>query len=177
MKQKFFYATTLAAVLGLSACGGGKSEGGKALEGTPGSMGLTGTWQAEYTGKTDASGTTHVRGKVSFDDGNFTYIWYQKLLGPDNQVVYDWTETMRETGKVSATEGYMQWTADSFGEAVYNEVAKTWGPVNMKSSTNDYAITFSKDGDKLTLKEDINVDGDFDDVFTAPETLVYTKVK
>jgi len=177
MKQKFFYATTLAAVLGLSACGGGKSEGGKALEGTPGSMGLTGTWQAEYTGKTDASGTTHVRGKVSFDDGNFTYIWYQKLLGPDNQVVYDWTETARETGSASATAGFMKWIADSFGEAEYNEVAKTWGSVNMKSSQNEYMIAFSLDGAKLTLKEDINVDGDYDDVFTSPETLVYTKVQ
>jgi hypothetical protein len=180
MKQKLFYATTLAVALGLSACsggGGGDKGGGKTLDGTPDSVGLTGSWEAQYPGKTDASGATTIKGKVEFSGDAFTYTWYEKRVGPDNQVVYDWTETMRETGKASATEGYMQWTADSFGEAEYNEVAKSWGAVNMKSSQNDYAITFSKDGDKLTMKEDINVDGDFDDTFTAPETLVYTKVK
>ena len=32
------------------------------------------------------------------------------------------------------------------------------------------------EGNKLTLKEDINLDGDFDDVFESAETMTYTKI-
>ena len=46
----------------------------------------------------------------------------------------------------------------------------------MKSTKNDVAIQYTVDGNKLILKEDQNLDGDFDDVFGSPETMTYTKV-
>jgi hypothetical protein len=157
--------------LGLAACGEG---GGKSAAGSAEAFKVNGVWEGEFPDKTDPAAT--LKGKVTFSDNVYTYSWYKKLVGPDNAPVYDWTETARETGSVSFAPDYMEWTADSFGEAEYNDGTKTWSEVAMKSSKNDYAIQYKLDGNKLTLKEDINMDGDFDDVFQSPETLTYTKV-
>ena len=159
--------------LGLAACGEG---GGKSASGSAEAFKVNGVWEAEFPDKTDAAGTLKSKGKVTFSDNVYTYSWYKKLVGPDNATVYDWTENARETGSASFAPDYMEWTADSFGEAEYNDGTKTWGNVEMKSQKNDYAIQYKLDGNKLTLKEDINLDGDFDDVFESAETMTYTKV-
>lgn len=158
--------------LGLAACG---ESGGKSASSAD-AVKVDGVWEAEFTDKTDAVGTLKSKGKVTFSDNSYTYSWYKKLVGPDNAAVYDWTETARETGSASFAPDYMEWTADSFGEAEYNDGTKTWGDVAMKSSKNEYAIQYTVDGNKLTLKEDINLDGDFDDVFESAETMTYTKI-
>jgi hypothetical protein len=51
-----------------------------------------------------------------------------------------------------------------------------WGDIAMKSTKNDVAIQYTVDGNKLILKEEQNLDGDFDDVFGSPESMTYTKV-
>jgi hypothetical protein len=157
--------------LGLAACGEGDGKSASSAD----AVKVNGVWEAEFPDKTDAAGTLKQKGKVTFSDNSYTYTWYKKLIGPDNATVYDWTETARETGSASFTPDYMEWTADSFGEAEYNDGTKTWGAIAMKSSKNEYAIQYTVEGDKLTLKEDINLDGDFDDVFESPETLSYNK--
>jgi hypothetical protein len=158
--------------LGLAACGEG---GGKSASGAD-AFKVKGVWEAEFPDKTDAAGTLKSKGKVTLSDNVYTYSWYKKLVGPDNTMVYDWAETARETGSASFAPDYMEWTADSFGEAEFNDGTKTWSSVAMKPSKNEYAIQYTVEGNKLTLKEDINMDGDFDDVFESPETLTYTKV-
>ncbi|MGH8507555.1 MAG: hypothetical protein ACREVH_02380 [Gammaproteobacteria bacterium] len=174
MKTHLQALALLGSVL-MAACGG---EGGdSAASASPDSFNLAGVWEAELPDQSDSSGTHKSKGKVTLSGNTYTYSWYKSLIGPNGQVVYDLTETARETGSVSATPEYMEWTAESFGEAPYNQANNTWSAIEMKSSKNDYAIQYKIEGDKLTLKEDINIDGDFDDVFQVPETLTYTKVK
>ncbi|MGH8531536.1 MAG: hypothetical protein ACREV1_02120 [Gammaproteobacteria bacterium] len=175
MKRNLQALALLVSVLGLAACGGESDD--TAATASPDSFNLGGTWEAELPDLTDSLGTHKSKGKVALSENTYTYSWYKSLIGPNGQVVYELTETARETGSVSATPDYMEWTAESFGEAQYNQANNTWSAIEMKSSKNDYAIQYKLEGDKLTLKEDINVDGDFDDVFQAPETLTYTKVK
>ncbi|MDQ3563275.1 MAG: hypothetical protein M3436_03755 [Pseudomonadota bacterium] len=163
----------LGSVLGLAACGG---DGDSAATASPDDFKIGGTWEAELPDLTDSLGTHKFKGKVTFSENTYTYSWSNRLVGTNSQVVYDWTETARETGSVSATPEYMEWTAESFGEAEYNQADNTWSTVEMKSSKSDYAIKYKLEGDKLTLMEDINLDGDYDDVFQAPETLIYTRV-
>lgn len=171
MRTYIRWAIVVVVGLGLAACG----EGGKSASSAE-AFKVEGVWEAEFPDKTDAAGTLKGKGKVTLSDDVYTYSWYKKLVGPDNATVYDWTETARETGRASFAPDYMEWTADSFGEAEYNDGTKTWSDVAMKSSKNDYAIQYKLDGNQLTLKEDINLDGDFDDVFESPETLTYTKI-
>ncbi len=173
MRIRMQWALLGGAVLGLVACGEG---GGTSASGGADAYKVTGAWEAEFPDKSDSAGTAKSKGKVTFSGNDYTYSWYKKLLGQDGAVVYDWTETARETGSASMTPEYMEWTADSFGEAEYNEGTRTWGSVAMKSSKNEYAIQYTLAGGKLTLKEDINLDGDFDDVFESAETTSYTKV-
>jgi hypothetical protein len=152
------------------------SKGGDKNASSADAMKISGSWEAEFPDKTDPAGTIKAKGKVTLTGNGYTYAWYKKLVGSDGATVYDWAETARETGSASFTTDYMEWTAESFGEAEYNDGNRTWGNVAMKSSKNDYAIQYTVQGNKLTLKEDINLDGDFDDVFESPETLAYTKV-
>ncbi len=175
MKRYLQALALFGSVLGLAACGGEDSD--SAATASPDSFNLGGTWEAELPELTDSLGTHKSKGKVALSGNTYTYSWYKSLIGTNGQVVYELTESARETGSVSATPEYMEWTAESFGEAQYNQADNTWGAVEMKSSKNEYAIQYKLEGDKLTLKEDINVDGDFDDVFQVPETLTYTKVK
>jgi hypothetical protein len=158
--------------LGLAACG----EGGGKSASSAAAFKVNGVWEGEFPDNTDTAGTLKSKGKVTLSDNVYTYSWYKKLVGPDNATVYDWTETARETGSASFAPDYMEWTADSFGEAEFNDGTKTWSSVAMKPSKNEYAIQYTVEGNKLTLKEDINMDGDFDDVFESPETLTYTKI-
>ncbi len=158
--------------LGLAGCG----EGGGTSASSADALKVKGVWEAEFPDKTDAAGTLKAKGKVTFSDDGYTYAWYKKLVGPDKATVYDWTETARETGSASFAPDYMEWTADSFGEAEYNDGTKIWGEIGMKSSKNEYAIQYKVEGSTLTLKEDINLDGDFDDVFESAETMSYTKI-
>jgi len=158
--------------LALAACGEGGDKSASSAE----AFKVNGVWEAEFPDKTDAAGTLKSKGKVTLSDNVYTYSWYKKLVGPDNATVYDWTETARETGNASLAPDYMEWTADSFGEAEYNDGTKAWGNVEMKAQKNEYAIQYTVEGNKLTLKEDINLDGDFDDVFESAETMTYTKI-
>jgi len=174
MKRNIKALALLSSVLGLAACGGESDD--TAATASPESFKFGGTWEAELPDLTDSLGTHKSKGKVAFSENAYTYWWYKSLIGTNGQVVYELTETARETGSLSATPEYMEWTAESFGEAQYNQAANTWSTIEMKSSKSDYAVQYKLEGDKLTLKEDINVDGDFDDVFQAPETLTYTKV-
>ncbi len=174
MKRNLQALALLGSVLGLAACGGESDD--TAATASPDSFNLGGTWEAELPDLTDSLGTHKSKGKVALSGDTYTYSWYKNLIGTNGQVVYEMTESARETGSVSATPEYMEWTAESFGEAQYNQADNTWGAVEMKSSKNEYAIQYQLEGDKLTLKEDINIDGDFDDVFQVPETLTYTKV-
>lgn len=174
MKKTVYIAAIVLSASGLVACseGGGGTSSGSAAE----NFNLGGAWEAEYPDKSDASGTGKAKGRIVLNGNSYTYSWYKKLIGPDNATVYDWTETARETGSVSVSPDYMEWTADAFGEAQYNQGNRSWTAIDMKASKNDYAIQYTLDGGKLTIKEDINLDGDFDDVFEAPETLTYTKL-
>jgi len=139
-------------------------------------LGLAGTWEAELGTEKENGGTLKTKGEVSFSGNTYKYSWYKKLIDEDDSVVYDWSESARETGSTSLSPEYMEWTAKSYGTAEYNEGTQSWTPVNMKSSTNTYAIYYSLEGDQLTLKEDYNLDGDFDDVIGGmPETVRYTK--
>jgi hypothetical protein len=174
MKRYLQALALFGSVLGLAACGGEGDD--SAATASPDSFNLGGTWEAELPELTDSLGTHKSKGKVALSGNTYTYSWYKSLIGTNGQVVYELTESARETGSVSATPEYMEWTAESFGEAQYNQADNTWGEVEMKSSKNEYAIQYTLEGDKLTLMEDINVDGDFDDVFQVPETLTYTKV-
>jgi hypothetical protein len=45
----------------------------------------------------------------------------------------------------------------------------------MKNSTNGVNVYYNLNGDRLTLKEDVNLDGDFEDFFGVPETIEYKK--
>lgn len=175
MKPTLHVVTIVFFVLGLSGCG--ESGGGAASESSAEAFNLAGSWEGEFPDRSDATGTGKGKGRVTLSGNDYTYSWYKKLIGPDNSVIYDWTETARETGSISVSPDYMEWTAKSFGEAQYNQSNHTWTGVEMKSSKSDYAIQYRLEGDKLTLMEDINLDGDFDDVFETPETLIYTKVK
>ena len=174
MKRNLQALALLGSGLGLAACGGEGADSEAAA--SPDSFNLGGTWEAAFPDRSDSLGTHKSKGKAALSGDTYIYSWYESLIGPNGQVVYELTETARETGAVSATPEYMEWTAESFGEAQYNQAANTWSAVEMKSSKNDYAIQYKLEGDKLTLKEDINIDGDFDDVFQVPETLTYTKV-
>jgi len=174
MKRRLQALALLGSVLGLAACGGESDD--TAATASPDSFKFDGTWEAELPDLNDSMGTHKSKGKVTLSGNTYTYSWYKSLIGTNGQVVYELTETTRETGSLSATPEYMEWTAESFGQAQYNQAANTWSAVEMKSSKNDYAIQYKLEGDKLTLKEDINVDGDFDDVFQVPEILTYTKV-
>lgn len=155
----------------------------------PDSFNLCGTWEAAFPERSDSSGTLKSKGRLrlGYSGKTFTYLWYKSLVVANvrtrkdkalnnNQVVYDWTETARETGSISVMPDYMEWTAESFGEAKYNLADNTWSTIEMKPQKNEYAIQYKREGAKLTLKEDINLDGDFDDVFESPETLTYTRV-
>ncbi|MGH8489866.1 MAG: hypothetical protein ACREXS_13615 [Gammaproteobacteria bacterium] len=174
MKRNLQALALLGSVLELAACGG-ESDDAAAIA-SPDNFNLGGIWEAELPDLSDSLGTHKSKGKVALSGNTYTYSWYKSLIGTNGQVVYEMTESARETGSVSATPEYMEWTAESFGEAQYNQADNTWSAVEMKSSKNEYAIQYTLEGDKLTLKEDINVDGDFDDVFQVPETLTYTKV-
>ncbi|MGH8554495.1 MAG: hypothetical protein ACREUD_02840 [Gammaproteobacteria bacterium] len=173
MKRYLQVLALLGSVLGLAACGGEGDD--TAATASPDSFNLGGTWEAELPDVSDSLGTHKSKGKVALLGDTYTYSWYKSLIGTNGQIVHEMTETARETGSVSATPEYMEWTSESFGEAQYNQADNTWSAVEMKSSKNEYAIQYKLEGDKLTLKEDINVDGDFDDVFQVPETLTYTK--
>ncbi|MGH8581630.1 MAG: hypothetical protein ACREWG_02350 [Gammaproteobacteria bacterium] len=169
--------TVVCAALGLGACGGG--EGGGVAGGSGASaesMNIAGSWEAVFPEKADDAGTHQGKGKVTFNGSSYSYSWYKKLVGKDGQTVYDWTEQAREDGSTSLAPDVMQWTAESFGEADYNEATRSWGKIDMKSSKNGYNIAYKLDGEKLTLQEDINLDGDYDDVFDSSETMTYTKV-
>jgi hypothetical protein len=172
--MKRFPLVVLIAILALilSACQSG--GGGSSAE----ELGLAGTWEAELGTEEKNDGTLTTKGEVTFSGNTYKYAWYKRLVDEDGSVVYDWSETARETGSASISPEYMEWTAKSYGTAEYNEGTHSWTPVNMKSSTNTYAILYSLEGDKLTLKEDYNLDGDFDDVIGGmPETVHYTKKK
>ncbi|QBQ53217.1 hypothetical protein [Nitrosococcus wardiae] len=151
----------------LAAC----QSGGPGAE----DFGLAGTWEAELGTEKQNGGTLKTKGEVTFSGNTYKYSWYKKLIDEDGSAVYDWSETSRETGSVSVSPDYMEWTANSYGTAEYNEGTQSWSAVDMKSTTNDYAIYYTVEGDKLTLKEDYNLDGDFDDVIGMPETVIYTK--
>ncbi|MGR6034808.1 MAG: hypothetical protein ACU4EQ_02540 [Candidatus Nitrosoglobus sp.] len=157
-------------ILVLAAC---QSGGGSGAE----NFGLTGTWKADLGTQKENGGTLETKGEVTFSGNTYKYSWYKKLIAADGSVVYDWSETSRETGSASITSDYMEWTANSYGTAEYNEGMRSWSSINMQPSTNDYAIFYSLEDGKLTLKEDYNLDGDFEDVFGMPETVQYSKKK
>ncbi len=163
--------TSVALAIGLSACGSSGGGGG----GGGGNAALNGTWEAELADKPDSGGTLKKKVSVAFNGDKYTYIWYSKLVDASNNPVYDWSETAKETGDVSASTDFMQWTADSFAEAEYNAASHQWGPLQSKKSGSGYNIQYKLDGNKLTLKEDINLDGDFEDSFDTPETITYSK--
>jgi hypothetical protein len=154
----------------LAACQSGSGLGAD-------NFGLAGTWEAELGTQEENGGTLETKGEVTFSGNTYKYSWYKKLIAEDGSVIYDWSETSRETGSVSITSDYMEWTANSYGTAEYNEGKQTWSSINMGPSANDYAIFYSLKDGKLTLKEDYNLDGDFDDVLGMPETVVYSKKK
>jgi hypothetical protein len=168
MLKRLVLITALPIALGLAACGkdGGSPE-------TKGNM--QGAWEGTWVDTREQAGKMEMKGRVTFNGNSYTYQWLRKLTDKEGKVAFDWTETGREEGKVSFTDGFMQWTATSFGEAMYNEAAKTWGTINMKSSSNGVNVYYTLSGNKLTLKEDVNLDGDFDDFFGVPETIEYTK--
>jgi hypothetical protein len=157
-------------ILVLAAC---QSGGGLSAE----DFGLAGTWEAKLKTEKENGGILETKGEITFSDNTYKYSWYKRLVAEDGSTVYSWSETSRETGSTSISSDYMEWTADSYGTAEYNAGTQTWGSINMQSSTNDYAVFYSLEGDKLTLKEDYNLDGDFEDVFGMPETVLYSKKK
>jgi hypothetical protein len=174
MNKLFALATAGLAVFTLSSCGGG--SGGSGGGGSADSVGLAGAWESELADKTESAGTLKAKVRMTFTGDAYTYSWYKKLVGPDNNPIYDWTEVARETGSASFAPEYMEWTAESFGEAEYNEGTRSWSALEMKSAGSDYAIKYAKEGDKVITREDINLDGDFDDMFDTPETITYSKV-
>lgn len=170
MKRFLLMLCAFVIALGLVAC----QSGGPSAE----DFGLAGTWVTEFEPKQENGGTLQAKGEITFSGNTYKYSWFKKLIAEDGSIVYNWSETARETGSVSVSSDYMEWTANSYGTAEYNKGTQAWSSVNMKSTTNDYAIYYSIEGDKLTLKEDYNLDGDFDDVIGGlPETAVYTKEK
>lgn len=142
-------------------------------------IGLAGTWEAKLGTEGEDGKIRHRKGEVTFSDHSYKYSWYEKLVSKDGSVIYDWSERARETGSVSfmPEHKYMKWEADSYGTAQYNPGTKTWTAVSMSDSANTYTVLYSLDGDTLTLKEDYNLDGDYEDVIGKPETLVYTRKK
>lgn len=140
-------------------------------------FGLAGTWEAKFGTENENGKTLHKKGEVTFSGNTYKFSWYKKLVNEDGSVVYDWTETARETGSISFTSEYMEWAADSYGAAQYSAGTQRWSPISMGDSASTYVVYYSLDGDKLTLKEDYNLDGDFEDVIGMPETAVYTKKK
>lgn len=168
--MKRFPSILVIATLALTviAC---QSSSGPAAE----DFGLAGTWEAKLATRDEDGKTVKEKGEVTFSGNTYKYSWYKKLINKDGSAVYDWSETARETGGASIAPEYMEWTANSYGTAEYNSGTQQWSPVNMEASTNTYAIYYLIDGDKLTLKEDYNLDGDFEDVIGMPETLIYTK--
>lgn len=157
-------------ILGLAACQSNNQD--------KKDVDLTGTWKAKLGDQKVSSGTLEVQGEITFSDNNYQQSWYKKLIAKDDSVIYDWSESTRETGWDSITSGYMQWTANFYGTAEYDEETRMWSAINMWPSTNTHSILFSLKGDQLTLKEDYNLDGDFNDIVGGkPETLVYSKEK
>lgn len=168
--MKRFPSILIIAILALTVVACQSSSGPGAED-----FGLAGTWEAELFTEDENGKAMTEKGAITFSGNTYKYSWYKKLANKDGSTVYDWSEIARETGSASFAPEYMEWTADSYGTAEYNSGTQKWSPVNMESSTNTYAVFYSIDGDKLTLKEDYNLDGDFEDVLGMPETVVYTK--
>jgi hypothetical protein len=173
MKSIYVLAASATLILTLGGCGGSSSGGG----GGGGSVNsaINGTWEAETPEKKEGNGSLKGKVSVTFNNGKYQYSWYKKLVDGSGATVYDWTEIAREGGSVTGGADFMQWTADSFSEAELNAATGKWGALQNKKTDAGYNIAYSVDGNKLTLKEDINLDGDTDDVFDTPETLVYIK--
>ncbi|CAH9019083.1 hypothetical protein [Candidatus Nitrosacidococcus sp. I8] len=134
---------------------------------------LAGTWESTFEIKGSKDQIEKNRVLLTLSEGTYQYSWYKKLIKEDDTT--DWIEISREVGRVSMTEGYMQWTADSYGHRRYNKSNDTWTQLRMHPSSNDHAVFSSLEGNKLTLKEDYNVDGDYDGFFNRPETLIFLK--
>ncbi len=85
-----------------------------------------------------------------------------------------------EQGKIVAEKpGVMELLADSFGVPnrtgdAQNQDGKDY---QLELSKSDYLIHYEIQNNQLVWMEDSNLDGDFDDVFEFPETVVYTLVK
>jgi hypothetical protein len=171
MKPIVSVLASLVVAVGLSACGSSGGGGG----GGGSNPALNGTWEAELPDKTEPDGTMKKKVSVKFDGGSYQYTWYNKKIDGSGATVYDWAETAKETGSVSASTDFMQWTADTFAEAEYNAATHQWGALKSKKSDSGYNVQYVIDGNKMTLKEDINLDGDFDDSFDTPETITYIK--
>lgn len=156
-------------ILGLTACQSNNQDKKDDVD-------LTGIWEARPASQKVSNGTLEVKGEITFSDNNYQQSWYKKLTAKDGSVIYDWSESARETGWDSITSGYMQWTANFYGTAEYDEETRMWSAINMWPSTNTHSIFFSLKDDQLTLKEDYNLDGNFNAVVDGqPETLVYFK--
>ncbi|CAB1276645.1 hypothetical protein [Candidatus Nitrosacidococcus tergens] len=137
---------------------------------------LAGIWESTFEIKGSSNQIIKNRILLTLSEDSYQYSWYKKLVAEDDSsVIYDWIEVSRENGRSSMTEGYMQWTADIYGHRRYNKNSGTWTQLRMHPSSNDHAIFSSLEGNKLTLKEDYNMDGDYNGFFDKPETLIFLK--
>lgn len=72
----------------------------------------------------------------------------------------------------------MELLADSYGLNNYIGDVQNQEITNyqLEPSNSDYLIHYEIRDKQLVWKEDSNLDGDFDDVFDFPETVVYTLI-
>ncbi|BAW80888.1 hypothetical conserved protein [Candidatus Nitrosoglobus terrae] len=162
--ENLYWIIVFTLALTLSACQSNKNHG------------LIGVWESEVNKQPRGNEILSIKKEIRFSDNTYQYSWYKKLAMKEGSIIYDWSEVARETGWDSITEGYMQWTANLYGAAKYNKEAGGWSSIKMSPSTNNHSIFFSLNGNKLILKEDLNLDGDFDDVIDGEaEITLYLK--
>jgi hypothetical protein len=138
-------------------------------------IGLAGIWEVDLSPDKDVS---TFKGKVNFKGNRYVYTWYQLREDPDNRSK-NWVPIEMEQGNIVVEKpGVMQLLADSYGVSndsgdVQNQEVTNY---QLEPSHSDYLIHYEIRDKQLVWKEDSNLDGDFEDVFDFPETVIYTLI-
>lgn len=139
-------------------------------------IGLAGTWEVDLSPGRDVSS---LKGQVNFTGNRYVYTWFQRMEAPNLQSE-NWVPIEMEQGNIVVeAPGVMALLADFYGVPDHSDDVQSEGETGYKlePSRSDYLIHYEIQNNQLVWKEDSNLDGDFDDVFEFPETMIYTFVK
>lgn len=137
-------------------------------------IGLAGIWEVDLSPDDD---TATFKGTVNFKGKRYVYTWYQLMENPNNRSK-NWVPIEMEQGNIVVKKpGVMELLADSYGvnQTIGDFQNQQETDYQLEPSNSDYLIHYEIRDKQLVWKEDSNLDGDFDDVFEFPETVVYTR--